>query len=179
MSPDTSSDAQVVWSANRNYPVRENATLNFTAAGDLVLKDVDGSIVWTTNTSGKSVSGMNLTYTGNLVLFDHQNSVVWQSFDHPTDCLLLGQKLFTGQKLTSNVSVTNATGMYSLQVTDKGLIAYVESNPPQPYYSRFSYLYGSPNTNKHRNYIRFLNGSLSFFIYASEPSYPDVEMAYL
>ncbi|KAJ0669753.1 putative protein kinase RLK-Pelle-SD-2b family [Helianthus annuus] len=163
-------DAQVVWSANRNNPVRENATVNFTAAGDLVLKDADGSIVWATNTTGKSVAGMNLTDTGNLVLYDHQNSVVWQSFDHPTDCLLLGQKLFTGQQLISSVSDTNSSeGMYSLQVTDKGLIGYVKSNPPQAYYSRL--VHGN-DTNKGKKYIRFLNGSLSLFIHSSEPS-PD------
>ncbi|KAM0047179.1 putative protein kinase RLK-Pelle-SD-2b family [Helianthus debilis subsp. tardiflorus] len=116
---------------------------------------------------------MNLTDSGNLVLFDDQNSVAWQSFDHPTDCWLLGQKLFIGQKLTSTVVLSNQTnqegmysrnqtnqeGMYYLQVTDEGLFAY-----------------GKLNTNKNRKYIRFLNGSLSFFIHASEPSYSDAEI---
>ncbi|KAI3817020.1 hypothetical protein L1987_10807 [Smallanthus sonchifolius] len=166
---------EVVWSANRDYPVRENATMNFTAAGELVLKDADGSIVWTTNTAGKSVAGMNLTDTGNLVLFDDQNSVVWQSFDHPTDCLLPGQRLFEGQKLKSSVSLTELTdqeGMHSLQVTEKGLFAYVESNPPQAYFS----IRDDPNgnyTHKGRRYIRFLDGSLSLFFLSSEPSDPD------
>ncbi|XP_022002989.1 EP1-like glycoprotein 4 [Helianthus annuus] len=100
--------SEVVWSANRGYLVRGNAILNFTSAGDLVLKDGDGSIVWTTNTAGKSVAGMNLTDTGNLVLFDNQNSVVWQSFDHLTDSLLPGQKLYQGQKLKSSVSLSNS-----------------------------------------------------------------------
>ncbi|KAL9994443.1 putative protein kinase RLK-Pelle-SD-2b family [Helianthus debilis subsp. tardiflorus] len=167
---------QVVWSANRDHPVRQNAILNFTTAGDLVLYDGDRSIVWTTKTAGKSVAGMNLTDTGNLVLFNDQNSVVWQSFDHPSDCLLPGQKLFIGQKLKSSVSLTNSSGqdgMYSLQVTDKGLFAYVESNPPQAYYGTLGYLYGNPNTTKERSYIRFLDGSLSLFIHSSEPSDPD------
>ncbi|KAJ0479871.1 putative bulb-type lectin domain-containing protein [Helianthus annuus] len=115
------SNYEVVWSANRDHPVTtyitQNVTaagelvvrdviLNFTAARDLVLKDGDGSIVWTTNTAGKSVAGMNLTHTGNLVLFDHRNSVVWQSFDHPTDSLLLGQMLYQDKKLKSSVSDT-------------------------------------------------------------------------
>ncbi|XP_076952715.1 G-type lectin S-receptor-like serine/threonine-protein kinase SD2-5 [Bidens hawaiensis] len=160
-----------VWSANRDHPVGKNAILNFTAAGDLVLQDVDGSIVWTTNTSGKSVVGMNITDTGNLVLFDHQNSVVWQSFDHPTDCLLPGQKLYEGQKLISSISLTNLSeGMFSLQVTDKGLFGYIESNPPQAYYSKLGYGKG---TNKERRYIMFLNGSLALFFRSSDPSDPD------
>ncbi|KAI3730393.1 hypothetical protein L1987_61563 [Smallanthus sonchifolius] len=157
----------VVWSAKLDRPVRDNVTLNFTAAGELVVKDGDGSMVWTTNTAGKSVVGMNLTDTGNLVLFDDRNTVVWQSFDYPTDCLLPGQKLFTGQQLKSTVSLTNSVeGMYSLQVTDKGVYGYVESNPPQAYYSLFDDLYGK-DTNKGRRYMMHLNGSLSFFINSS------------
>ncbi|KAJ0856483.1 putative protein kinase RLK-Pelle-SD-2b family [Helianthus annuus] len=102
--------SEVVWSANRGYLVRGDAILNFTAAGDLMLKDGDGSIVWATNTAGKAVAGMNLTDSGNLVLFDDQNLVVWQSFDDPTDSLLPGQKLYQGQKLKSSVSLSNSSG---------------------------------------------------------------------
>ncbi|KAK1274687.1 hypothetical protein QJS04_geneDACA020797 [Acorus gramineus] len=52
---------QVVWSANRNHPIKENATLELTRDGDLVLKDVDNTVVWSSNTSRKSVVGLNLT----------------------------------------------------------------------------------------------------------------------
>ncbi|KAJ0475389.1 putative protein kinase RLK-Pelle-SD-2b family [Helianthus annuus] len=173
ISPATynfNNENKAVWSANRDHPVGIDAILNFTAAGELVLKDGDGSIVWTTNTAGKSVVGMNLTDTGNLVLFDDQNSVVWQSFDHPTDCLLLGQKLLQDQKLKSSVSSSNfSEGMFSLQVTNEGLFGYIESNPPQVYYIRLVY---GKDTNKERKYIRFLNGSLSFFNHSSKPSDP-------
>lgn len=47
---------QVVWSANPNNPVGENATLHLTQEGDLVLHNEDGSVAWSTNTSGKSVT---------------------------------------------------------------------------------------------------------------------------
>uniref|UniRef100_K4CG99 non-specific serine/threonine protein kinase n=1 Tax=Solanum lycopersicum TaxID=4081 RepID=K4CG99_SOLLC len=36
---------------------------------------------------------------GNLVLFDKRKRTIWQSFDHPTDSLLPGQKLVSGRKL--------------------------------------------------------------------------------
>ncbi|KAJ0579617.1 putative protein kinase RLK-Pelle-SD-2b family [Helianthus annuus] len=174
ISPDTSNFTnpnEVVWSANRNHPVGIDAILNFTAAGELVLRDGDGSIVWTTNTAGKSVAGMYLTDTGNLVLFDDRDSLVWQSFDHPADCLLLGQKLYKGQKLKSSASSSNfSEGMFSLQVTNEGLFGYIESNPPQVYY-RMDITYD--DTIKERKYIRFLNGSLSFFVHSSKPSNPD------
>ncbi|XP_022001415.1 G-type lectin S-receptor-like serine/threonine-protein kinase SD2-5 [Helianthus annuus] len=169
ISPTTESPGQYkhVWSAKKNYDYlnpthRENPILNFTAAGDLVLEDVDGFIYWKTDTAGKSVAGMNLTDTGNLVLFDHRNSVVWQSFDDPTDSLLPGQKLFQGQELQSR------DGASSLQLTDKGLFGYA-------YYNELYYrwlVYGK-GTNKGRRYMKFSNGSLSICIeYSSEPSDP-------
>ncbi|THG15724.1 hypothetical protein TEA_019771 [Camellia sinensis var. sinensis] len=52
---------------------------------------------------------MKFTEFGNLVLFDPKNSAVWQSFDHPTDSLLVGRTLFPDQKLTSSTSASNWT----------------------------------------------------------------------
>ena len=73
---------------NLDRQVRQDATLNFTGDGDLVLRDADGSLVWSSNTSGRSVIGVNMMESGNLVLFDHHNVTVWQSFDYPVDSLL-------------------------------------------------------------------------------------------
>ncbi|PKI34780.1 hypothetical protein CRG98_044831 [Punica granatum] len=42
---------QVVWSANRDFPVKVNSTLELTSSGDLVLKDADGTVAWSTDTS--------------------------------------------------------------------------------------------------------------------------------
>ncbi|RVW82319.1 G-type lectin S-receptor-like serine/threonine-protein kinase SD2-5 [Vitis vinifera] len=77
----------------KNFLVRDDATLQLTQDGDLILRDADGTFVWSSITSGKSVVGLNLTETGNLVLFDSNNASVWQSFDHPTDSLVPGQIL--------------------------------------------------------------------------------------
>ncbi|GJN06385.1 hypothetical protein PR202_ga24111 [Eleusine coracana subsp. coracana] len=92
----------LVWSANRDHQVQKNATLNFTGDGDLILRDADGSLVWSSGTSGRSVVGMNMTESGNVVLFDQDNKSVWQSFDHPVDSLLPGQRLLVGKSLTPN-----------------------------------------------------------------------------
>ncbi|CAL5403923.1 unnamed protein product [Camellia sinensis] len=140
---DNSSDiiaAELVWSANRDRPVQIDAILQLTGDGDLILHDADGTFVWSTNTSGKSVFGMNFTELGNLVLFDENNATVWQSFDHPTDSLLVGQTLFRGQKLTSSKSASNLTpGLFSFKVEDyyEMVVAYVESNPPLPYFKSY------------------------------------------
>ncbi|XP_037496927.1 G-type lectin S-receptor-like serine/threonine-protein kinase SD2-5 [Jatropha curcas] len=165
--------SMVVWSANRNNPVSINSTLQLTSDGDLVLKDVDGTIAWSTNTRGKSVAGLNLTDTGNLVLFDNNKAIVWQSFGHPTDCLVPGQKLVSGQKLIPSVSTTNWTqlNLLSLSVTDEGFLAAVESNPPQVYEE--SRVYGN-KTNKEPTYVTLRNGSFALFANSSEPSEPDI-----
>ncbi|KAD2804538.1 hypothetical protein E3N88_37915 [Mikania micrantha] len=162
---------QVVWSANRNHPVKLGAKLSLNAAGDLVLWDADGSHVWSTNTAGKHVAGMQITDTGNLVLFGANNMIVWQSFDHPTDSLVPGQKLFEKKKLIAGVSSTNwREGLYAVEVTNKGLFGYMRSNPRRVYYK---YLVNGRDRSKERSYVRFFNGSLGLFIHSAEPSRPD------
>ncbi|XP_076931795.1 EP1-like glycoprotein 4 [Bidens hawaiensis] len=162
---------QVVWSANRDHPVKLGAKLNLNEVGDLVLRDADGILVWSTNTAGKHVAGMQITDTGNLVLFDSSNTIVWQSFDHPTDSLVPGQKLFEGQKLIASVSSTNwRKGLYSVEVTNKGLFGYIESKPHRVYYK---YLVNGSDGSKERSYVRLFNGSLALFIHSAEPSRPD------
>ncbi|KAF8413693.1 hypothetical protein HHK36_001685 [Tetracentron sinense] len=164
---------RVVWSANRNNPVRENATLKLTPEGDLILLDVDGTFVWSTNTTNKSVAGLSMTKTGNFVLFDRKNLTVWESFNHPTDSLLLGQALVEGQKLTSSVSEFNWTegGLFSLFVTNEGLIASIKSNPSWAYFHLLS-LYTVPKNKIQPSYVRFLNGSLALYILSIEPTQP-------
>ncbi|RVW28209.1 G-type lectin S-receptor-like serine/threonine-protein kinase SD2-5 [Vitis vinifera] len=107
---------QLVWSANRNRPVRFNATLRLTEDGNLILADADGTFVWSTNTAGKSVSGLNLTETGNLVLLDRNNEMVWQSFDHPTDSLVLQQKLVPGR--SSSPAYLHQIGLMGIKYTE-------------------------------------------------------------
>ncbi|KAF2290652.1 hypothetical protein GH714_014883 [Hevea brasiliensis] len=164
---------QVVWSANRNNPVRINSTLQLTSDGDFILKDADGTIAWSTNTAGKSVAGLNLTDMGNLVLFDHNNATVWQSFDHPTDSLVPGQKLVAGQKLIPSISATNWTqlNLLSFSVTDERAVASIESSPPQVYYE-FKF-YGRKK-NREPTYVILQNGSFALFANSSKPSQPDV-----
>ncbi|KAG5552052.1 hypothetical protein RHGRI_010215 [Rhododendron griersonianum] len=117
----------MVWSANPDNPVSENANLTLTREGDLVLRNANGSTVWSTRTEGISVAGLNLTELGNLVLFNETGAVVWQSFDHPTDTLLAGQRLYVDTRLES--------GLYYATLTTSGLAAYTQvGNESQMYY---------------------------------------------
>ncbi|KAH0651216.1 hypothetical protein KY285_031335 [Solanum tuberosum] len=141
--------ARLVWSANRNNPVRANATLQLRQDGGLFLMDSDGTLIWSTSSStstrGKVVAGFKLTVLGNIVLFDKSNDIIWQSFDHPTDTLVAGQMTNAGQKLRSSVSATNwSEGLLTFEVQLFGFLAYIESNPRQLYVSRLGGDKGSP-----------------------------------
>ncbi|CAM0943224.1 unnamed protein product [Alopecurus aequalis] len=149
---------EVVWSANRDRPVRENATLEFTLGGNLVLRDADDSHVWSSSNSGGRV--MMVTKAGNLVLFDQRNAAVWQSFDHPTDTLVPGQSILEGMRLESKTSPANWTlnGLYITLLHD-GLYAYAESTPPLLYFS-YKSRFGKIGNDPTKATLR--NGSLSF-----------------
>ncbi|RVW43058.1 G-type lectin S-receptor-like serine/threonine-protein kinase SD2-5 [Vitis vinifera] len=124
----------VLWSANPNRPVEENATLELTVNGKLVLTDVDGTPVWSANTSGAFVTGMNLSLGGNLKLVNGSGSVVWQSYRFPTNTWLPEQRLRIGRNLTASVSMSNlSSGMFYLSITRGGINAYIKSVPPQLY----------------------------------------------
>nr|POE96324.1 epidermis-specific secreted glycoprotein ep1 [Quercus suber] len=128
---------QVAWSANQTNPASINATVHLTPDGGLVEQEADGTIAWSTNITSESVTGLNLTDMGNLQLFDRNYSTIWQSLDHPSDSLLLGQKLLVGQKLTSAASATYhiERGLFSLYLNSDGLSAFRQSNKgPKRYY---------------------------------------------
>ncbi|VAH85665.1 unnamed protein product [Triticum turgidum subsp. durum] len=148
---------QVVWSANRGSPVSEGATTELTPEGDLVLRSgPGGAVLWSTGTKGRSVAGARIGSDGNLVLFDGRNATVWQSFDHPTNALLVGQSLKHGARLTANASTADwRDGRLYLAVDDDGLNAYVNATPPQRYYHL------SLSETASGAYATYTNGSLT------------------
>ncbi|XP_016477961.2 G-type lectin S-receptor-like serine/threonine-protein kinase SD2-5 [Nicotiana tabacum] len=165
------SDLELVWFAKRNHPIRENGTLQLLQDGDLVLKDVDGTLVWSTSTANKFVSGIKMMETGNLVLHDMYNETVWQSFDHPTDTLLPGQKLRAGQRLVARVSSSNWTeGNFFLSVTNQGLFAFYISNKPHMY---FKFLATGERDSFNESYVKAVNGTLALYISSTEPNEPN------
>ncbi|XP_023874312.1 G-type lectin S-receptor-like serine/threonine-protein kinase SD2-5 [Quercus suber] len=121
-----SDSPKVLWSAK---PSINATTLQLTSKKGLVLKDGNGTTVWSTNIGSKSVTGLNLTDMCNLQLLDDKSATIWQSYDHPVNTLFVGQKLVAGQQLTS------LGGLFSLHVTRQGFFAYINSIPPQRYYT--------------------------------------------
>ncbi|CAM0878919.1 unnamed protein product [Alopecurus aequalis] len=166
---------EMVWSANRDRPVKENATVKLTELGDLVLYDADGTLVWSTNTADMSVAGMNLTSTGNLVLLNHTNLEVWRSFDHPTDTLVAGQILQEGQKLVASTSSANwASGQFYLTVLADGMYAFAGTDTPLAYYRTPTG--GTVRTNRSAYVALNNNGSLEVFTNFRETAAPDYQI---
>ncbi|KAM7474013.1 hypothetical protein LguiB_021256 [Lonicera macranthoides] len=131
----------VLWCANRDNPVRENATLHFTSNGGLELKDADGTLIWPTNTSALPVIRLNISDGANLMLLGSKDNVIWQSFDYPTDTWLPNQNISSNKGLTSSKSSSNlGTGLYSLTLEEgvhsNSLVAFINSDPPQKYNSQ-------------------------------------------
>ncbi|KAM3302001.1 EP1-like glycoprotein 1 [Capsicum chacoense] len=90
---------RLVWSPNRDNPVKVNATLQLRQDGGLLLMDSNDTLIWKTNTRGKLVSGFKLTEMGNLVLFCKCNDTIWQSFDHSIDSLVPGKIMSNPRQL--------------------------------------------------------------------------------
>lgn len=96
---------------------------------------------------------------------------MWQSFEHPTDTLVLGQTLKEGQNLDANVSVTNwSKGPVYLTVLSDGLYAFTASTPPQYYYQ---YTDNGNRSAKTPSYVKYTNGSLELFTLFTTPGTPD------
>lgn len=116
----------VVWTANRDHPVSANATLYLHPRNrSLILQDVDGFVAWSADSS-TNIRMAHMNDTGNLMLLSSGGAtVLWQSFDHPTDTLLPGQRLRTGVTLWSSLSPESPTrGNYSLKVEVGGGVLY-------------------------------------------------------
>ncbi|KAJ0964871.1 hypothetical protein J5N97_026009 [Dioscorea zingiberensis] len=153
---------QVVWSANRDSPVGENATLEF-SKGSLVLRDSGGEGIWSSNCSSQSIVGMSIASGPNLVLFNSSKGVVWQSFDHPTDTLLPGQMLRRGQTLSST-TLTNSnmsTGPFFISISQGVLTAFIHTDVLVPYLLLGRALSQSSTYGDSLQYVRFEAGNVS------------------
>lgn len=132
--PGDQSPMRWVWDANRNHPIGENATLSFGSDGNLVLTD-GRRIFWQSNTRFRGVTAIQLLPNGNLVLHDSAGRPIWQSFDHPSDTLLVGQSLWAQgvNRLVSRKSDADASiGPYSLvHQKNHGLYLFVTDSRGQ------------------------------------------------
>ncbi|KAK1416298.1 hypothetical protein QVD17_32087 [Tagetes erecta] len=120
------SERTIVWTASRDtLPLSDNATLRFTNDGRLTVDQTQGQQISLFGIGGASFATMQ--DTGNFVLYDSTGTtVLWQSFDYPTDTLLVGQRLLTNKRLFSSVSETDQSlGVFQLVMQiDGNLVLY-------------------------------------------------------
>ncbi|KAJ6951441.1 hypothetical protein NC653_040763 [Populus alba x Populus x berolinensis] len=115
----------VVWTANRDdEPVSFNATIHLSEEGKLLLRTEQGNENLIANVSEIAASASMLD-SGNFVLYNG-SSIIWQSFDYPTDTILVGQNLTYPDKLVSSVSSSNhSSGRFFIAMQEDGnLVAY-------------------------------------------------------
>ncbi|GLJ43779.1 hypothetical protein SUGI_0911420 [Cryptomeria japonica] len=93
-------------------PVIDGAQLRFQSDGDLVLFNATNNVVWKSNTSNRGVTSAEMRDDGNFVLKNGSSAVVWETFENPTDTLLVGQKFSEGKHLIA--------ALYSLSVESGG-----------------------------------------------------------
>ncbi|XP_041003482.1 G-type lectin S-receptor-like serine/threonine-protein kinase At5g35370 [Juglans microcarpa x Juglans regia] len=115
------SDA-IFWSANRNASMSDSDKLSLSVDG-LRVADEAGKLLWSTPPLNSEIAAMQLLETGNLLLVDARNITLWESFENPTDSIVVGQRLRVGKSLESALSEQDqSVGDYRLLVTDGDLL---------------------------------------------------------
>lgn len=106
----------IIWSANRNAPISSTGNVNITMKG-ISITDGDDNLRWSTPQLQSAVYALRLTEIGNLVLLDQSNVSLWESFQYPTDTIVVGQYLPVGTVLLSSISSSDlSSSNYSFSV---------------------------------------------------------------
>jgi hypothetical protein len=88
-----------VWAAGA--AVDSGGSLRLISNGDLQLVNGSGAVLWSSGTGGRGVAAAAVQESGNLVLKNSTGDALWQSFDHPTDTVVMSQSFTSGMNLTS------------------------------------------------------------------------------
>ncbi|KAH9291910.1 hypothetical protein KI387_042899, partial [Taxus chinensis] len=90
----------LIWTANGDSPVAEGSTLHLSPTG-MALKPSHSQPqrILDTQDNLQNIVAAEMRNSCNLVLLNGLNEIIWQSFDHPTDTLLPGQKLQPGRAI--------------------------------------------------------------------------------
>ncbi|KAJ9139727.1 hypothetical protein P3X46_030434 [Hevea brasiliensis] len=111
----------IVWSANRNNPVKRGSNVMLTEDGRLVLNDQNGKSIWRADTAGRRPAFAAMLDNGNFVLANYDSDNLWDSFSQPTDTILPAQTLIQGSKLIARYSTKNySTGRFVFTLKSDG-----------------------------------------------------------
>ncbi|KAH9316746.1 hypothetical protein KI387_043984 [Taxus chinensis] len=122
----------IVWTSNRDRPIKGKPCLKLGNQADLILLDPNGSVAWSANVS--QVDHLELQDSGNFILQNNKNDTLWASFDHLTDTIIQGGYLGSGKALISNRSSDDLSrGPYMLKMEPGGVVFYASFPSPLPY----------------------------------------------
>ncbi|KAK7353158.1 hypothetical protein VNO80_18598 [Phaseolus coccineus] len=112
----------IIWSANRDAPISASGKMLLADRGITIL-DEDGNTKWSTPSLKSQADRLVLTEMGNLVLLDKSNGSLWESFQSPTDTIVIGQRLPVGASLSSAASSSNlSTGDFKLTISSSDAV---------------------------------------------------------
>ncbi|KAJ4729794.1 putative S-receptor kinase [Melia azedarach] len=180
-------DKPVIWVANRKQPVSNPSSSVFKLFGDgnVVLLNQSGAVIWSTNSTSKvqNSTTAKLLDNGNFVVRNtlESSSVTWQSFDHPTDHWIPGNKLgynkltHEKQSLVSWRSPENpAPSLFSVEVQENGTSHLLLWNGSDVYWNSGEWtgkiftLVPEIQSNPYVTNVTYVsNGNESYFTYAS------------
>ena len=113
----------IIWIANRHKFISNAAVLTLTVEG-LTLADESQGLIWSTPPLTAPVTAMQLLENGNLVLVGPRYEFLWQSFNYPTNTLVIGQRFSVGQSLISDAAALDfLEGNYRLTLTGEDLVS--------------------------------------------------------
>ncbi|KAJ3699934.1 hypothetical protein LUZ61_003639 [Rhynchospora tenuis] len=108
----------------------KNSTLGLNNDGSLVLLSSDNRKIWGPDPEIKDAENANLLDSGNFVICQYKSCdtpPAWESFQNPTDTLVPGQNLSSGQELWSKLTDSNfSQGRFTLNIhgSDGNLVLY-------------------------------------------------------
>uniref|UniRef100_A0A0D9W161 Receptor-like serine/threonine-protein kinase n=1 Tax=Leersia perrieri TaxID=77586 RepID=A0A0D9W161_9ORYZ len=115
-----------VWSAGGGAAVDSAGSLRLSTTGDLQLVNGSGAVLWSSSTGGQGVTTAALQENGNLQL-RNSSATMWQSFDHPTDTVVMAQNFTSGMNLTSasyQFSLDRVSGNLTLKWSGGSTVTY-------------------------------------------------------
>lgn len=120
----TVSEKTVIWVANRDKPLNDTSgTVSISDDGNLVLRNGNNEIVWSTNatTSPMNNTTLQVQDTGNLVLRENATgNTIWESFAVPSDVFM------PTMRIVDNI------------ITDKKVVVSAWKNGSDPEVGRFT-----------------------------------------
>lgn len=126
-----SKEKTVVWMANRDRPVNgRGSVVSLRRNGIMILTDLDGTVVWVTNSTSTDAVKAELLNSGNLVLKNSEDDILWQSFDYPTDTLLPTQTFTKSKKLISPLRKGSfESGYFNLYYDSNNVLSLIYDGP--------------------------------------------------